>query len=302
MTDLSDEKTRRALERAAAANALKRYEDGLREAQAALQLDPSLEDGYGYAAQAQLGLKQPARALELARNGLGHHPESEWLNRAASLAARTLGFNTEALSFADEAVRLSPGHSLGHEVRADALAALLRRTEARAAYEKAIELAPENASHYADLGSFLLDFDPAAALVVLRKSLELDPTSARTHNNLGVALLKLKRAGEAALAFKTAVRLDPTLKVAKENVHVSVTGLLGKRVLWTGGLFSLLALVRILALAREALVLVLPILAFALVSYLLLKRWNNARLRRKLDPELLRLYEQIDADLKAKRL
>jgi len=290
-----------ALSRASAANALGRYTEALREARVAFQLDPSLEGGYGCGAQAQLCLNRPARALKLARAGLAVHPQSEWLNRLACAAALSSGKKKEALAFADEAVRLQPNHSLAHKNRGHCLEALRRRKAAREAYELAIELAPHDASHLYDLGSLLTDSDPTEAVRLLRKALELDPLNAATHNDLGVALLKLKCPEEAMLAFKTAVRLDPTLKAAKRNVHSQVSRLLGNSI----GFATIASM--IYAAAKLALISGAAGLGVATIALLVAIIWFSVRQtttqrREELDPDLLRLYDQIDADRKAKRL
>jgi len=299
----SDDKLLKVLSRASAAHELRRYEDVLREARAAIAIDPSLETGYAYAAHAELGLGEPRKALELARAGLGLHPQSQSLNRSATSAALALGFNHVALAFADDAVRFSPQNSHAHNIRGDCLKALRRRDEARTAYESAIELAPNNAPHHRDLGTFLLGSDPAEAALILRKSLDLDPLSAITHNNLGVALHKLKRPDEATFAFRTALRLDPTLNVAKENIHSAVSGLLGKPVTIATMVLAGFAWAQLAVVAGAAAVIITATVALVLGGIIWLSvPQTKTRNREELDPDLLRLYDQIDADVKAKRL
>ena len=305
---MADEKAERALRRAAAANALGRYEDGLREARLALQFDLSLKDGYGYCTQALLGLEEPAQALDTARAGLAHHPDSEWLNRNASAAAQALGLNNEALAFADEAVRLLPRSSLAHNRRARALHALRRCTEARAAYALAIELSPGTASHYTDLGFLLLNIAPAEAAALLKKSLELNPMCATTHNFLGIALLRLNRPEEAARAFRSAVQLDPTQKVARSNAHLTLSWIVGKPVpawmlvAFCLGCFALATFPAMFGLDTSGLTVTILLIAIPwMLTVLVLKKMQARQAHRVLDPDLLRLYDQLEADLEAGR-
>jgi len=93
-------------------------------------------------------------------------------------------------------------------------------------YHKAIELDPNNALVYTNLGAALNDlkrYDKAE--VVLRKALELDPNNAAAYTNLGSALMGLKRYDEAEAAYRKAIELDPHYSLAYNNLGIALMGL-----------------------------------------------------------------------------
>src|SRR5207244_1255249 len=92
----------------------------------------------------------------------------------------------------------------------------------------ALELAPRSAwLHRTRANIALHENDFASAEYSYREALRCDPRDAVALNNLGVALQRLGRQEEAALAFKAAVLADPTLQIAKSNTHSAVKNLGG---------------------------------------------------------------------------
>jgi Flp pilus assembly protein TadD len=90
-----------------------------------------------------------------------------------------------------------------------AYTALKRLDEARSEYEKCVVLAPKMPEAQLNLGILLLEKDPAAAVVPLRKVVELLPAQSRPRYLLGLAQ---ERSGDLAGAldsFEGASRLDP---------------------------------------------------------------------------------------------
>ncbi len=83
-------------------------------------------------------------------------------------------------------------------------------SEARKAYERALELEPGHADAHVNLGRLLHESgDPAAAEPHYAAALEARPDDATAAFNQGVALEDLGRLPEALLAYETAVRHDP---------------------------------------------------------------------------------------------
>jgi tetratricopeptide (TPR) repeat protein len=89
-------------------------------------------------------------------------------------------------------------------------AALDQRDEAIASFKKTIELDPKHSHAYANLGAILCDFkkDPDAAIPYFRKAIELDP-SASNYYNLGNALFDKAQWDEAIKAYKKTIELKP---------------------------------------------------------------------------------------------
>jgi tetratricopeptide (TPR) repeat protein len=82
--------------------------------------------------------------------------------------------------------------------------------EARAAYERALELQPDHASAHVNLGRILHEAgDPRAAEPHYLAALEVRPEDATAAYNLGVALEDTGKLPEALLAYQRAVRLEP---------------------------------------------------------------------------------------------
>jgi superkiller protein 3 len=98
---------------------------------------------------------------------------------------------------------------------------LKRFDEAEANYRKAIELNPQYATAYNNLGSFLDDLkrlDEAEANY--RKAIELNPQDATAYNNLGNTLKDLKRFDEAEANYRKAIELNPQYATAYNNLGI----------------------------------------------------------------------------------
>lgn len=86
-------------------------------------------------------------------------------------------------------------------------------------YRKAIEIKPDYADAYCNLGNLLRDqkrFDEA--LVCCFEAIRLCPNLAEGHNNLGNVLKDLDRLSDAEASFREAIRLQPTLPEAHYNL------------------------------------------------------------------------------------
>jgi len=102
-----------------------------------------------------------------------------------------------------------PDVAFAHFQLAYAFTALKRTDEARAEYQKAIEIDPKMAEAHLNLGILLLDKDPAAAVAPLRKATDLLPAQSRPRVLLGLALERSGDPAGAAASFEAASRLDP---------------------------------------------------------------------------------------------
>jgi Flp pilus assembly protein TadD len=94
-----------------------------------------------------------------------------------------------------------------------------RRTEDLAAYGKLVRDDPENPLRRDTLAMlYLQNGRPREASAELRESLKLNPESAPTHYNLGLALIAQRLFDEAAIELQEAVRLVPDYADAHNNL------------------------------------------------------------------------------------
>jgi Flp pilus assembly protein TadD len=102
-----------------------------------------------------------------------------------------------------------PDVAFAHFQLAYAYTALERSDNAQAEYEKCISLDPQMAEAYLNLGILLLEKNPAQAVSMLHKAVELLPAQSRPRYLLGVAQLRSGDLSAAAESFEGASRLDP---------------------------------------------------------------------------------------------
>ena len=84
-----------------------------------------------------------------------------------------------------------------------------------------INPSPANFKELADI--YLRTGDAESALMAANAGLVKDPHNAKLLNAKGLALSDLQRADEAETAFRQAVKYDPSLKVAQQNLD-ALTG------------------------------------------------------------------------------
>jgi Flp pilus assembly protein TadD len=86
-------------------------------------------------------------------------------------------------------------------------------------FDRALEVHPGYAPGHADRGACLIELGRVAeAEAALRKALELHGGNAAAWSNLGVCHVRGGRLEEAERCFAEAVRIDPTLGNARENL------------------------------------------------------------------------------------
>ena len=125
----------------------------------------------------------------------------------------------ESLDALSRAVLLQPDSSSASElyrIMGQASELLARSEDAKAHFANAIRLNPREAEaidRLARLHFLDKEYDEACRLYV--QLAEIQPESAQTHANLGVALYYLDRKDEALKAFQLALSIDPSLESAR---------------------------------------------------------------------------------------
>jgi Flp pilus assembly protein TadD len=102
-----------------------------------------------------------------------------------------------------------PDVAWAHFQLAYAYTALQRTEEARAEYQRATTLDPKMSEAFLNLGILLTEKDPAAAVVPLRRAVDLLPAQSRPRFLLGQALERSGDIPGAVDCYEAALRLDP---------------------------------------------------------------------------------------------
>jgi tetratricopeptide (TPR) repeat protein len=98
-----------------------------------------------------------------------------------------------------------------HSTLGAALGGLGRYSEALEAFERAVELDPEDAFAHLQRGEALMELNrDGEALEAFERAVELDPEDAASHARRGASLSQLDRPEEALEAFEQAAELDRT--------------------------------------------------------------------------------------------
>jgi tetratricopeptide (TPR) repeat protein len=299
-----------ACARARAAIQLGRHEEGVREAGLAVAADPEGADGYYLLGLALRALGRHDEALRAVDSGTTKAPQWHDLFVLRSDILRDKLRPMDAMKAAEEAVRLEANDPDCHTAVGLSASALGDHPRAVVAYRRALKLDPDRADLHRLLGDQHLDLsDHAQAIVEYHHALRLEPNDAYALNNLGCALQAQGRLEEAAVAYKSAVLLDPTMKEAKRNTHNVVRGLTrGASVLGVIGLFAVKFKLWVLLIFARGL-LVMPafwivigaVIAGAVAFSVVRGRRRLSRLGEK-DPQLLAIFERLQADKKAGRI
>jgi protein O-mannosyl-transferase len=94
-----------------------------------------------------------------------------------------------------------------------------RSAEARACFEKALELKPDFAVAYNNLGNtWLREGDLEQATRDHSRAVALQPDYAEAHNNLGIDLARAGRYDEAIASYRRAIAIDPRYALAHYNL------------------------------------------------------------------------------------
>jgi Flp pilus assembly protein TadD len=96
---------------------------------------------------------------------------------------------------------------------------LQKTKEARAEYERAMQLDPKMPEAALNLGILLLNEEPAAAIAPLKCAVELLPTQSRPRTLLGLAYEKSGDAKNAGVSYEAALALDP--KDTETSLHLA---------------------------------------------------------------------------------
>jgi beta-lactamase regulating signal transducer with metallopeptidase domain len=128
-----------------------------------------------------------------------------------------------------KATQLNPQNPESHNNLALALSYLGKTDEAIKEYETAVKLKDDSAivTNLANAYEEAKRYDDAVK--TYRHALELNPTNASAHCNLGYALMQQGKVDEAIPEFQKAIELDPSMPQAKTNLEQAQRLQSGKR-------------------------------------------------------------------------
>ncbi len=100
-----------------------------------------------------------------------------------------------------------------------------RLDEARHHFDRALQLEPKNGHALSNLGSWYLETnEPQQALAYVDLALEIIPRHAKSVYNRALALAKLGRSDDAIQEYRRAIKLDPKMTNAYNNIgHIELT-------------------------------------------------------------------------------
>ena len=123
---------------------------------------------------------------------------------------RQTGYWQNSITLFDHALSVTHHNNVIHNDRGIAYVQLGKPDLAIEDFEKAIEIDPDVASAYVNLGqAYNILGDYAKALEAFNKAISLDPSDCRAHNNRGIAYAKLGNRKEAIEDFNSAIAINP---------------------------------------------------------------------------------------------
>src|SRR5580658_7837326 len=182
--------------------------------QIALRDDPSSAEALYGIGSVYLNQQKTAEArasFERALKLRASYPDTlanSW-NNLGLLAGRE-GRMTEAIGHFQEALKLSPDHTIVLDNLGSVYRQQKRWDDARKTYERALQVNSNDAEANYGLGMvFAQNDDAARAFDSLQKALKLRPIYPEALNNLGILYLRTQRRDEAVASFEECIRVAP---------------------------------------------------------------------------------------------
>lgn len=174
-------------------------------------LSPAMAEAYGEWAELPAASEKAPAAVVLFARAVVLRPDWSWAWNRLGVSQRTLGqWDGAALSFA-RAIDLDGASAAAHANLAGVLRRLKRGAESLALARRAVSLGPAVAGHWVELGLAECDAgDRDAAVSAFAEASRLDAGNAEAAWLQGECLSTLGRSGEAQLAYRRVLALDPT--------------------------------------------------------------------------------------------
>ena len=180
-----------------------------------LEFVPHYTEGWQRLGRDLAAQKQDAEAISALRQALTLEPSSVDARTALAQVLFQQEKITQSIAEYELVLRQKRYWGPAHLGLGKALEAAGRTAEAELHFRKALQSRAYNPAALSALGRFCFEKGWLnEAVTNFTDSLNLDPSDARTHVNLGVALMGLDRRAEAQSHFAEALRLDPNLAEA----------------------------------------------------------------------------------------
>jgi protein O-GlcNAc transferase len=168
---------------------------------------------------------QLAQAEQLYRQILRGNPRHPDALHLLGLIAHQAGQHETAIGTMSQAIAIDGAQPFYHGNLGEAYRALGRTAEARACYERALQLDPMfGAAHY-NLGLLLEVSRPAEAQRHFERSIGLQPDFSPAYTKLGNVLRAQAKPAEAVEAYRVALRCQPADGEALNNLAVALVDL-----------------------------------------------------------------------------
>lgn len=176
--------------------------------------------GLGSVYLKQEKISEARQSFERATNLQANYPETlpnAW-NNLGLLATRE-GNTAEAIPYFQEALRLSPDHSVALLNLGNAYRQQKNWGDARKILERAIQVAPDDPETNYSLGMVFAQLDDTEhAYQYLQQALKFRPNYPEALNNLGVLYLRTQRQDQAIASFTEAIRVAPAFDQSYLNL------------------------------------------------------------------------------------
>ncbi|MFO0892368.1 MAG: tetratricopeptide repeat protein [Isosphaeraceae bacterium] len=195
----------------AALNAAGRPDEALAADEQAIRLKPDYAGAHNNRGTALLNQGKLDAAIAAFREAIRLKPDYFLAHYNLAKALFENGAPAEAVEIARKAVRLRPTDASAQHNLGTILSGTAALDEAEAAFREAIRLRPEDPTGHNGLGTLLCNRrgDLEGAVKCFRRAIELDPTFALAHENLGNAHYRKGDLNRAADEYRLAIRMDP---------------------------------------------------------------------------------------------
>jgi tetratricopeptide (TPR) repeat protein len=150
--------------------------------------------------------------------------DGSWLYHVLGLLEADSENYAQAIENYQKAIQLNPEYADAYYNLGNALYRQGQLEQAIENYQKAIQLNPEYADAYYNLGIALSDHGQLAqAIENYQKAIQLDPGKVLAYNNLGNALCKQGQLKRAIQNYQKAIQLNPEYALAYYNLGIALS-------------------------------------------------------------------------------